>query len=183
MKRLITAPLAILLISNLLSSCESHDGESYFKAKCEVEFLGTTYIDQTPLTNIFSPSAPVTPYFVIQEWTDGKKWLEFHSSQRVARQGETAFFVNLQFAVDDANRLQGRTFTIDYDESFDEASGGYYPLHCLNSRINFGSIADRQVLTGTFTISGVDNNGDYSGAFECTTSEGTFKGTFSSTSL
>lgn len=54
--------LLLVLLINVTTSCEKHDGIEYFKSKCEAELNGQLLIDQSRF-NLIGPTPTLTCRF------------------------------------------------------------------------------------------------------------------------
>lgn len=155
----------------VLSSCEKHDGLSYFKSKCEAELNGQTYIDQTLFT--ISPDAIVTPQLV--RTNNG---FEFFSLLRTKRGGDIAYTVciNLFTTEPDASLTEEQHIEKVATDIPDQE----YSRYCLENKISYATVNGDIVSTGTFKITSYDlQHGNYQGTFTLDFSEGTLEGKFS----
>lgn len=171
------AVLALIFTLVMTASCEKHDGQSYFKSKCEVDFGARTYIDQCPLSYIFSPIAIVTPYLCPCQQTDKGQRVEFMSYLREQRGKMPVFSVCFNLLMD-ADDVLGKTFVVKYDKTSGTQDAVRYTDYCLENGISYGTIAGEPVLEGAFTVTGRDSDNYLSGTFVATTVNGTYTGRF-----
>lgn len=183
--------LFILPFILIAASCEKHDGEMFFKAKCEVEHNGKTYIDQTRFETIMSPNATATPYLKNYSY---KNFSGFQLSVEAApaRNEQAVLFIDIYInGIDDYRNvdLVGTSFLISFDESFlstDSQNPFYgYIDHCYDNGISYGRIISWEnrisciASQGILTFSRKDpKSGTYDGTFRLTTSEGEYVGRF-----
>lgn len=154
----------------ILSSCEKHDGLSYFKSKCEAELNGHTYIDQSLFT--ISPDAIITPEFVPTD-----NGLEFFSLLRTKRGGDIAYAVRINLFTTEPDAYLTEEQHIEKVAT--DIPEHDYRLYCQENRISYAVVDGEIVSTGTFKITSYNlQQGNYQGTFTLNFSEGTLQGKF-----
>ena len=154
----------------ILSSCEKHDGLSYFKSKCEAELNGHTYIDQTLFT--ISPDAIITPEFVPTD-----NGLEFFSLLRTKRGGDIAYAVRINLFTTEPDAYLTEEQHIEKVAT--DIPEHDYRLYCQENRISYAAVDGEIVSTGTFKITSYNlQQRNYQGTFTLNFSEGTLQGKF-----
>ena len=143
-----------VVLAICLASCEKHDGVSYFKSKCIAEMNGQTYIDQSPLTYIFSP-AGATPS--IHRY--GNCLTQFKSNLKIERDGGVVYYVEINLYTDDESEyidkeyIFERTDIPDWDETMSDLE---YLLFCEYNSISYAKINGDIMDSGTFRITSYD---------------------------
>lgn len=154
----------------ILSSCEKHDGLSYFKSKCEAELNGHTYIDQSLFT--ISPDAIITPEFVPTD-----NGFEFFSLLRTERRGDIAYAVRINLFTTEPDAYLTHEQHIERVDA-DVPEHDYW-LYCQENKISYAAVDGEIVSTGTFKVTSYNlQQGNYQGTFTLDFSEGTLRGKF-----
>ena len=178
--------LLLVLLINVTTSCEKHDGIEYFKSKCEAELNGQLLIDQSRF-NLIGPTP--TPYLQISEY---EVTFESHLS---TRRGEMPlYYVDIQIFADKEWGFLTEPQIIRFvkkeqtDENFswEWEYISDYRNYCYDNKINFATIfrsSDMKteiVKEGSFHITEYDlKKNKYKGKFTLLFSEGTLNGEFS----
>lgn len=164
-----------------LTSCEKHDGISYYHSKCEAELNGQYLIDQTAFNWGLGLKSP---YIATSEYT-----LEFESQLSPERGAMPLVYVYINIFVDKPWAFLTEPQTIkfvDIEDIDEEQSPWDYMRYCDDNKINCAKISwtanpkTEIVKEGTFQITEYDKEKlTYKGKFSLQFSEGALNGEFS----
>lgn len=165
-----------------LTSCEKHDGISYYHSKCEAELNGQYLIDQSRFD--WGLGVGKTPYLMASEYE-----AEFESKLSVERGVMPLYYVNIRLFVDKPFDFltEPQSIKLENIDGIDEAQSTWdYKQYCDYNKINYATIFNSAntkteiVKDGSFEITEFDKDKrTYKGKFKLQFSEGTLKGEFS----
>ena len=165
----------------MLTPCEKHDGETYFKSKCTAELNGQTFIDQQLLIAAISPAFIMTPSF---NYNDCKA--TFSTALSKERREYALYYVDIYLFPDSLEDLLGKELSFERKEieyADGEPTAWEYAQYCEDNKIPYARIFSSERLDsdfaekGTFRITS-DEKDNYSGTFTLQFSEGTMTGEF-----
>lgn len=167
--RLILPVLGLML----LSGCEKHSDESYFKSKSTAQINGQSIIDQTNVKYIFSPVAQITPF--LKYYDEGLS--HFMSHLKTERDGELKYMVDIYPAAESAEELHSRCF--EFGKKGSEIDYNEYIIYCMDNLVSYALVNGEIVEDGSMQLTSYNpENGEAHGVFSLTFSEGTLTGEF-----